>query len=367
MAERFDWKTVADRRDVVHRTVETLTAGGVALFPTDTVYHLVASATSPAGLERISAAAKKSEHRPVLSLVRPTDLFRFAPSMPKAGRRLVDRCLPGPLVLVTAVEAMDGELSDFPTPAQNLVSRPEGLSMQVADHPSLLQTLRLLGTPVIALSIVDGVDADKALAKLDVDVDAIIDDGPTRYLRPPTVVQVIGTQISVLSEGILTANRVGRLAGEIVTFVCTGNTCRSPMAEGIFKRIVADSLGCEPNELSDRGYTILSAGVAATVGGPPADEAVRIAHEYNIGIEDHATAPLNSDLVRLSDRIVTMTRDHQRIVNNFWPDAAEKTTTLGGAKDIADPVGHPIERYRQCAAEMAEHLQQLWKQMQSTA
>lgn len=372
--ERFDWKTVADRRDVVHRAVQSLASGGLVAFPSDTVYCLASVARAGSHLARIQAAAKRLERiakvdslppLTTLSLARPTDIARFVPTISAIGKRLVERCLPGPLVLICERGAANGELDDFAVEVCQLVESPAGLAMHVADHAALLQSLRLLGAPAVALPIPNAHDADAALEAVGA-VDGLIDDGATRYGKPPTVVQLRGNALTVAFEGILSTNRIHRLAGEIVTFVCTGNTCRSPMAEGIFKRIVADALGCDPTELSDHGYTILSAGVAAGVGGPPAEEAVAIAREYGIGIEDHATSPLTSDLVRLSDRIVAMTSDHRNAVARMWPDAAAKTSTLAGPVDIADPVGYPIERYRQCAAEMAAHLRSLWKSMSNS-
>ncbi|MEQ9068753.1 MAG: hypothetical protein RLO18_18610, partial [Gimesia chilikensis] len=57
-------------------------------------------------------------------------------------------------------------------------------------------------------------------------------------------------------------------------FVCTGNTCRSPMAEGLFRKLLSDKLGCQEDELSDRGYIVASAGLAAAMGAPPSPEGV---------------------------------------------------------------------------------------------
>src|SRR5690606_12191134 len=93
--------------------------------------------------------------------------------------------------------------------------------------------------------------------------DLVIDDGPCRYGEPTTVVRIDDGQWSVQSPGVVSETAVGRLASEVYLFVCTGNTCRSPLAEGLFRKLLAERLQCTEEELFDRGYVVASAGLSA--------------------------------------------------------------------------------------------------------
>src|SRR5947199_9308988 len=103
-----------------------------------------------------------------------------------------------------------------------------------------------------------------------------------------------------------------------VLFVCTGNVCRSPMAEGIFRHAV-----------QGRGqYRILSAGLGAMEGQPPSPFAVQATRELGIDISHQRSRLLTPDLVAQADYILGMTHSHIDTVMMLYPQAAEKTFLL---------------------------------------
>src|SRR3954471_13370953 len=131
-----------------------------------------------------------------------------------------------------------------------------------------------------------------------------------------------------------------------VLFVCTGNICRSPMAEGLFRHAVRG-----------RGdYRALSAGVGAVDGQPPSAHAVRALKELNIDIGRQRSRMLTSELVNQADYIFGMTHGHVDAVMLLYPQAAEKTFLLREfddtldpfEKDISDPIGGSYEVYLNC-------------------
>ena len=69
--------------------------------------------------------------------------------------------------------------------------------------------------------------------------------------------------------------------------MCTGNTCRSPLAEALAKKVLADRLGCTADELPGRGFWVLSAGVSAYGGGPASEESVTVAAEFGADLSGH--------------------------------------------------------------------------------
>ena len=145
--------------------------------------------------------------------------------------------------------------------------------------------------------------------------------------------------------------------GSLVLFVCTGNTCRSPMAQVLLQQRVAERLKCRPDQLEDRGVMIMSAGVSAMSGGRAAEEAVQAMQERGLDLSHHETRPLHDVLVRFADLILTMTRGHREAIVEQWPDAASRTELLRRDHgDVVDPIGNSVDVYRRCADQLDEHL-----------
>ena len=131
-----------------------------------------------------------------------------------------------------------------------------------------------------------------------------------------------------------------------ILFVCTGNICRSPMAEGLFRHATQGRTDCRA----------ISAGVGAMEGQPPSPHAVRALKELDIDISQQRSRMLTPDLVEQADYIFGMTHSHVDSVNLLFPHAAEKTFLLREfdetldefEKDITDPIGGSYETYAYC-------------------
>ncbi|MGA8659367.1 MAG: serine hydroxymethyltransferase [Chthoniobacterales bacterium] len=126
-----------------------------------------------------------------------------------------------------------------------------------------------------------------------------------------------------------------------ILFVCTGNICRSPMAEGLFRQMVKD----RPD------VKVLSAGVSTYPGQPPSVHAVQTLAELGIDISHNRSKQLSEELVAEASCIIAMTRSHLDSILFLFPEAAEKTFLLREFEgqvtslDVADPIGMGIEAY----------------------
>lgn len=136
-------------------------------------------------------------------------------------------------------------------------------------------------------------------------------------------------------------------------FVCTGNTCRSPMAEGLFKKLL--------KERNINDIDCSSAGLAAYDGSAAAPNAIAAAEELGADISAHSSRLLTSADALNADLIVCMTQEHCEVLRTVLPE--EKISLLGCG--INDPYGGDIDVYRACAKKIEQALTELLEELVS--
>jgi protein-tyrosine-phosphatase len=132
-------------------------------------------------------------------------------------------------------------------------------------------------------------------------------------------------------------------------FVCSGNTCRSPMAAAIANAEIAARLGVAFEDLETVNVRALSYGVSARAGAPLTPEARRALRSLNVPVGPHAARNLTPELARQAEAIYCMTRAHRAAVIEMIPSAAGKAHCLDPEGDIEDPIGSGIETYLKVA------------------
>jgi protein-tyrosine phosphatase len=371
MTEVLEWQRVTDSSRIVRRAVQALAEGQLVAFPTETVYGVAASALLPDAVERLCRGKGRLEEKPLALAIRgAAEALDWVPQMSRLGRRLARRCWPGPVTLVFGDGVDKGLASRLPDNVRRRVCPSATLGLRNPAHAAIRETLRHLPGP-LALSSANrsgepaATTAQEVQQALGEELAILIDDGATHYRQASTVVQVHGNTWKVLREGVLTSAELERQAGCLVLFVCTGNTCRSPLAEALCKKMLAERLRCAPEALPQHGFLIMSAGLAAQTGEGAALEAIETARELGAELHGHITRALTPNLVAQADYLITMTQSHLLALAARFPGLGPPPRLLSGeGADLADPIGCEQPVYHACAQQILRDLEELIPELQ---
>ena len=348
----------SDWNNAVCKTVDVLRSGGLAVVPTETVYGLAARLTdSPAVNKLIQLKGRNENHPFALAFPSADAISDICSEMSPLALRLARRCLPGPVSLVLDVSS-DSMFWKLPPETQKIVSLQSTVCCRVPDHPLLLTVLGELNEPIVLTSANktgqgETATIEQIVTDLGGGIDILLEDGPILLPKPSTIVKIIGNKYTVLREGTLKSATIKRLAALMILFVCTGNTCRSPMAERLCEQMFAERLNCSVDALDQRGVVVMSAGLMAGEGQGATENAVGVLKEYGLDLSNHRSLRINETHVRFADFIFAMTRHHREKILSSWHNVDSRLNVLrtdGG--DIADPIGGSMSVYRTCAEQI---------------
>jgi protein-tyrosine phosphatase len=301
--------------------LDALARGALVAVPTETLYTLVCRADHPGAVERLTQLGGESAARLVRSV---EELPRPSPIV----RRLAARYWPGPLVLAL----------------------PE--RWRAPAHPVAAQLIAAASFPLAGVECAR--DPQSAAVRAPGQVACLLDAGPARLAEPAAVLELVPGKLRLVRAGLFDLEALRSTAGLRIGFVCTGNTCRSPMAEGLARTALATRLGVAPNRIGELGFTVQSMGVYANPGERASDHAVATLAARGIDLSGHRAHVALPDIVSRLDRVYALTRSHLQALKQSLPPGKDRHCTLldPDGRDISDPIGGPRSAYEQTAAQI---------------
>jgi protein-tyrosine phosphatase len=362
--EVIDIKKLSDIQSAVEYAQSVLEKGGLVAFPTETVYGLAVNADLPEAVASLRKIKDRPDEKPfTLHIGSKTFLHKYVPGISLLNMQFLRRAWPGPLTAVFSLnpDQLAKISQDHTPPRIQALYHNNSIGIRLPDDRTAQALLSTFSSPVVAPSAnlagqVPPTSGDDVLEQLDGKIDLLLDSGPTRYSQASTIVKLSGEDMQIIRPGVLDADSLDRMRSLNILFVCTGNTCRSPMAEGICRYYLAKKLSCSVDQLDARRYKINSAGTMSFNGSPATPEAIQACQEIGVDVSGHRARILTIDLVNQADYIFVMESYHSQTVLNLDPQAEAKTSLLGGREQVSDPIGMSVDGYRKSVQAIKQYV-----------
>jgi len=341
--------TAKDTPAFLNTLVAALTKGDIIAIPTDTVYGLACDATQLNAVERLHNLKGRSG-KPFTLFMQKGSIHEYAMA---TKHKVIEYFMPGPITVILKTRK-----------TAQLPSITDTIGVRIPDTDFVLTLLNSFGKP-LAVTSANKTGARPLTSARDIarefpEIELIIDAGKLQS-EPSTIVDLTKTPPVLMRKGAVPIMALEKVYGHTVMldhglqfnvlFVCTGNSCRSPMAEGIFRTMV-DEKYCR----------VKSAGTLYMNSMPASEYAQDVVKEYGGSIAAHRSQPITPVLVGWADLILVMEYKHYTSVIEIVPQAAVKTFLLKEYKrktkhnKVHDPVGKDKTFYEQAARDMLPSL-----------
>ena len=341
---------------LLSEAAEIVDAGGLVVFPTETVYGIACRVT-PSALARLDEVkGRPAEKRYTLHIGDPDQVREYVPSLKLRARKIIEHGWPGPLTLVFSLTEADLTLQSakMDTAQFEALYSQGTLGVRCPDHPVASALLQAVKHAVVAPSANKTGrpaprEAKAALRELDGLVDLVLDGGPCPMEANSTVAKING-EVQILRSGCFSVDRLMELSELRLLFVCTGNTCRSAMAEAICQQILLKELNCKTiDELARLGYIVSSAGTMAVSGASASAGAQAAGEKMGLDLSGHRSTALSMALLDEMDLVFVMESAHREAILAACPGVVEKCIRLDVEADVADPFGQSARVFEACA------------------
>jgi len=340
----------------IKEAAELIDSGALVAFPTETVYGIACRARSDTLAKLSSLKERSAEKHFTLHIALPNDVHTYVPTIRLNTQKLIQNAWPGPLTIVFELDGqdMDQQRKKLERDVFESLYKSNSIGIRCPDDPVANQLLQQTLHPVIAPSAnltgeSPAVNGDRVLDYISDRIDMLLDAGPSKYGLNSTVVKMGKKGLEILRPGVCSEAHVRALSQVKFLFVCTGNTCRSPMAEGIFKKYLAEKLHANVDEIEKIGYTLASAGMVGSVGFPASPQAVAACAAKGVDLRAHRNKALTEKLIEESDFIFVMESVHHERVVAMVPKATNQCMLLDENGRVPDPIGHSQSFYYNCA------------------
>ena len=353
--------------EAISRAAEIVASGGIVVYPTDTLYGFGVNARNQIAMGNLYRIKGRNDDKPVSLMVKNTaQIEDLAGKLNLLEKNLCDLLFPGKVTLVLRVKK---ELS-LPK-----LGHQKKIGFRIPDNKICSLLISEANTTITSTSVnLASGDALNSAAEIkavfDKQVDLILDAGTLAPSKGSTVLDLSTEPATVLREGDITIEQLEQKLGYklyrtypdkyVITFVCSGNICRSPMAAGILRKMAERTIYRDSIEVN-------SAGTLNINNSPATLQAIDIADQEGINISKHKSQGINEDILRRANLIICMALDHHKFISQRYPQYRHKVILLKqwlvakhlSNPSIADPIGHSFAFYERIFNEISIELKRV--------
>lgn len=336
---------------LVDEAVRVISKGGIVALPTETVYGLSARYDMEKSVNKLYEIKKRPKNKPFSLAVASIEkaIKSYFEIMPPFAYRLIEKFWPGPLTII--YYGTSGKKVGIRIPSHKVAEE----ILRKVDMPVYLPSANISGEK-------DAVCASEVEAAFRGKIDLIVDAGACSHGSPSTILDLTCKPFKALREGFISNGDIAKVfIKKRIVFVCTGNSCRSPMAQFLLAKYLK-----EVRPFYDERYEVISAGISAFSGSGAASSVTHILEESEgLDLSSFSAQRLDSRMILSSDLIFTMEDFQKDYILNSVPQSEGRVFNLKKflpaeqERDIPDPIGTGPDNYRKVYSLIKEAILEL--------
>jgi len=332
---------------LVQEAAHIVARGGLVVIPTETVYGIAVNMLDVQAQARLYEIKQRPKNKPfTVHIEEKMRIEEFAGRIPTAAYKLIEKFWPGPLTLL--LKSVSGGMVGLRMP-DNRVARD---IIALARVPVVCPSANLSGKPAPK----NFTEAIKDMQGL---VDYAIDAGPATLGVESTIVDLTVDPAQFIREGAITKEAISAVINtKQVLFICTGNSCRSVMADAYLRKLLL--------EKNRTDVFVSSAGIITLPGLGATSGTKQALQQEGIDVSNYHSRGVTKEMIKKSDLILAMEKIHEEHILRMAPEVKNRLFLLkefakidDSDLSIPDPIGKPLDTYTRTLAVIKEAVEKV--------